>query len=103
MMEYEQIAASENEGLKTVPLKLDTEEWRDGLISPRSLFNMLHAGYCSAYVQNPSYMLVLDFRSLEDWIEERLVTSLHYQRLQSVDKGLFRYNIIVLYDKDGSS
>ena len=87
MLEYEQIAASENEGLKTIPVKLDTEEWREGLVSARSMFNMFHAGYCSAYIQNPSYMLILDFRSLEDWIMERVATSLHHERLTSMEKG----------------
>ena len=77
-----------NEGLKTTPGKLDTEEWRDGLVSARSMFNMFHAGYCSAYMQNPSYMLVVDFRSLEDWIVERVVTSLHHERLQNSEKGM---------------
>lgn len=103
MLEYEQIAAAENEGLKTIPGKLDTEEWRDGLVSARSMFNMFHAGYCSAYMQNPSYMLVVDFRSLEDWIVERVVTSLHHERLQNSEKGLHHYSIIILYDKDGAS
>jgi len=103
MLEYEQIAASENEGLKTIPVKLDTEEWREGLVSARSMFNMFHAGYCSAYIQNPSYMLILDFRSLEDWIMERVATSLHHERLTSMEKGLKRYHIIFLYDKDGAS
>lgn len=103
MLEYEQIASTENEGLKTVPVRLDTEEWRDGLVSVRTMFNMFHAGYCSAYVQNPSYMLVVDFRPLEDWIVERVVTSLHHERLQNIEKGLHRYNMIMLYDKDGAS
>jgi len=105
MLEYEQIAAAENEGLKTVPLLLDTEEWRDGLVSARTMFNMFHAGYCSAYVQNPTYILVVDFRSLEDWVVERVVTSIHHERLQNIEKvaGLNRYNLIVLYDKDGAS
>ena len=88
MLEYEQIAATENEGLKTVPVRLETEEWKDGLISVRTMFNMFHAGYCSAYVQNPSYMLVVDFRSLEDWIVERVQTSLHHEWLHNIEKGI---------------
>jgi len=103
MLEYEQLAATENEGLKTIPVRLDTEEWRDGLVSVRTMFNLFHAGYCSAYVQNPTYMLVLDFRSLEDWIVERVVTSIHHERLQSMERGLHNYSVIILYDKDGAS
>jgi len=103
MLEYEHIAATENDGLKTVPVRLDTEEWRDGLISVRTMFNMFHSGYCSAYIQNPSYMIVIDFRSLEDWIVERVITSMHHDRLQNIEKGLHRYSMIILYDKDGAS
>ena len=32
VMEYQLQAATENEGLSVVPGRLDTEEWRDGLI-----------------------------------------------------------------------
>jgi hypothetical protein len=98
MLEYEQMAATEEHGLKLAPAWLDTGEWRDGLISTRSMFNLFHAGYCSAYIQNPTYLLVraacsstlcsqvLDFRSLEEWLEERVVTSLHHDRLQYLEK-----------------
>jgi len=103
MMEYEKMAASEMEGLKLAPTGLDLEEWRDGLISVRTMFNLFHSGYCSAYIQNPTYMLVLDFRSLEEWLEERVVTSLHHDRLQYLEKCLSRYNTIILYDRDGAS
>ena len=37
-------------------------------------------------LQNPTYLLVLDFRSLEEWLEERLVTSLHHERLQYLER-----------------
>ena len=81
MLEYEQIAATENEGLKRITVRLETEEWRDGLISVRTMFNMFHAGYCSAYVQNPSYMLIVDIRFIENWIVERVLK--YYQVLGS--------------------
>ena len=47
MLEYEQLASSEDSGLKLVPSSLDTEEWRDGLIrhtaaSRASLDTYLH-------------------------------------------------------------
>ena len=32
MLEYEHMAASEDQGLKVIPTQLDNEEWRDGLI-----------------------------------------------------------------------
>ena len=79
-------------------------------------------------LQNPTYLLVLDFRSLEEWLEERLVTSLHHERLQYLERykgqdndhlhynknegwssgrcnpaGLARYNSVLLYDRDGAS
>lgn len=104
MLEYEQMAATEDQGLKLDPGRLDSEEWREGLVSPRSAFNMIHAGYCSAYFQNPTYLLIVDFRCLEDWITERLVTSIHHERFTSIsDKGLQKYHTILLYDRDGSS
>lgn len=104
MMEYEQMAAAEDQDLKLTPCLMDLEEWRDGLVSARTAFNMFHDGYCSAYIQNPTYMLVVDFRCLDDWLTERVVTSLHFERLSSItDKSLNRYNSILLYDRDGSS
>ena len=44
MLEYEQLASSEDSGLKLVPSSLDTEEWRDGLIrnTAASLDTYLH-------------------------------------------------------------
>lgn len=103
MLEYEKMAAAAEMGLKLDPAGLDLEEWRYGLISVRTMFNLFHAGYCSAYIQNPTYLLVLDFRSLEDWLEERIVTSLHHERLPYLEKCLGRYNTVVLYDRDGAS
>lgn len=103
MLEYERIAASENEGLKLLPNSLSSEEWREGLISPRTFFNWCHAGYCSAYVQNPSYMLIVDFRCLEDWLAERVVTSIQHDRLPDYEQGLHLFSMIVLYDRDGCS
>ena len=32
VLEYQHLAATENEGLSLLPARLDTEEWRDGLI-----------------------------------------------------------------------
>ena len=32
VMEYQHLANTENEGLTMVPARLDTEEWRDGLM-----------------------------------------------------------------------
>ena len=122
VLEYQHLAATENEGLSLMPAMLDTEEWRDGLIrnvltvltiiiilysykslsfiiiyveiewlraffSARALFNMFHSGYCSAYIQNPAYLLLVDFRTLEDWIVERVITSNHHERLLALDRS----------------
>jgi len=103
MMEYERLAASEDSGLKAVPGPLDIEEWRDGLISPRTLYNTFHAGYCSAYIQNPAYLLLIDFRGLEDWVVERVATAQPWSRLEGRTAGLERFSCIVLYDQDGSA
>ena len=39
VLEYQHLAATENEGLSLLPAMLDTEEWRDGLIRNVSLFS----------------------------------------------------------------
>ena len=39
VLEYQHIAATEDEGLSLLPAMLDTEEWRDGLI--RNVFIVL--------------------------------------------------------------
>ena len=39
VLEYQHLAATENEGLSLMPAMLDTEEWRDGLI--RNVFTVL--------------------------------------------------------------
>ena len=63
------------------------EEWRDGLVSVRTFFNLFHAGFCSAYVQNPVYMLVVDFREREEWLVCRVATSQHWSTLSSLQNG----------------
>jgi len=103
MLEYEQVAATSDLDLRVVPAPIDLQDWKGGIISPRTLYNLFHGGYCSAYIQNPTYLLVLDFRSLEEWLEERVATSLHHTRLHHLHKCLARYSSIVLYDRDGSS
>ena len=60
------------------------------VFSARALFNLFHSGYCSAYIQNPAYLLVVDFRSLEDWIVERVITSQHHERLLALDRSMAR-------------
>ena len=59
------------------------------VFSARALFNLFHSGYCSAYIQNPAYLLVVDFRSLEDWIVERVMTSHHHERLLVIDRSKY--------------
>jgi len=40
---------------------------------------------------------------VEDWIVERVITSQHYNQFSILDKRLFEYYVIVLYDTDGTS
>ena len=51
-------------------------------------------------LQNPTYLLVLDFRSLEEWLEERLVTSLHHERLQYLERYKGQDNDHLHYNKN---
>ena len=87
MMEYERLASSENHGLKLEPHSPDMEEWRDGLISARTFYNIFHAGFCSPYIQNPHYLLVIDFRELEEWLTHRVATSIHYTMVGDLQEG----------------
>ena len=65
------------------------------VFSARALFNLFHSGYCSAYIQNPAYLLVVDFRSLEDWIVERVITSHHHERLLAIDRSMSRLMVLL--------
>ena len=65
------------------------------VFSARALFNMFHSGYCSAYIQNPAYLLLVDFRTLEDWIVERVITSHHHERLLDLDRSIMMKDIVV--------
>lgn len=102
MLEYQKMAETENHGLKVEPNSLSCEEWKEGLISARTFYNWFHAGFISAYIQNPKYMLIIDFRHLEDWLKERVVTSVHHDRIHNYH-NLYEYSEIVLYDRDGCS
>jgi len=103
MLEYQKMAETENNDLKVEPKSLSSEDWKEGLISPRTFYNWFHAGFCSAYIQNPKYMLIIDFRHIEDWLKERVATSIHHDRIQQYQQNLFEYSEIVLYDRDGCS
>jgi len=103
MLEYQKMADTEACGLKVEPNSLSCEDWEEGLISPRMFYNWFHAGFCSAYIQNPKYMLIIDFRHIEDWLKERIVTSVHHHRIHNYQQNLFEYSEIVLYDTDGCS
>ena len=59
------------------------------------MFNLFHSGYCSAYIQNPAYLLVVDFRTLEDWIVERVITSHHHERLLAIDRSKYETEGVV--------
>eukprot|EP00088_Acartia_fossae_P035887 TRINITY_DN37003_c0_g1_i1.p1 TRINITY_DN37003_c0_g1~~TRINITY_DN37003_c0_g1_i1.p1 ORF type:complete len:371 (+),score=52.63 TRINITY_DN37003_c0_g1_i1:180-1292(+) len=103
MLEYQKMAEQAELGFKIQPNFLDNEDWREGLISARTFYNWFHAGFCSAYIQNPQYMLIIDFRSLEDWHKERVKTAIHYKHFNNFQKFTEEYTHIILYDKDGSS
>ena len=49
-------------GLKVQPNILSAEQFRGGYISAFQFYNQFHAGFCSPYIHNPDYMLIVDFR-----------------------------------------
>ena len=57
----------------------------------------------SAYIQNTRYLLLIDFRGVEDWAEQRLATSTHHTRVPGDTRALAGYSVIVCYDADGTS
>ena len=71
--------------------------------SARTLYNVFHAGFVSAYIQNTRYLLLIDFRGVEDWAEQRLATSTHHTRVAGDTRTLAAYSVIVCYDADGTS
>ena len=48
--------------LKVQPNLLSAEQFRGGYISAFQFYNQFHAGFCSPYIYNPNYMLIVDFR-----------------------------------------
>ena len=52
-------------GLKVQPDILSAEQFRGGYISAFQFYNQFHAGFCSPYIHNPDYMLIVDFRLVQ--------------------------------------
>ncbi len=68
---------------------------------------MFHAGFCGPYIANPNYLLLVDFRTREEYDESRLATSVHYESLtwDMIDSREVadRYSVVVFYDQDGTA
>ncbi len=94
------------QNLQLKPQSLMPEELRYGYISANLYFNLFHAGFCAPYIANPNYMLLVDFRSREEYDESHLVTAVHHDRFDwaSVDySDLAAYSVVVFYDFDGTA
>lgn len=88
-----------------MPLPLDPEEDRnsDHSLSPRQFHNLFYDGFYAPYMSNPDYMLLVDVRD-ENFYLERHILSARWHGLISADdkQGLNKYSLIILYDQDGS-
>lgn len=92
--------------VKIQPNSLLPESFCGGYISAYQFYNQFHAGFCAPYICNPNYMLIVDFRSLEEYTESHVWTALHHSFIRwdmSTIKDLQRYSYIVFYDHDGTS
>ena len=65
--------------LSIEPKSLTPEDLRYGYVSANMFFNLFHAGFCAPYIQNPNYMLLVDFRTKEEYNDGHLLTAIHYE------------------------
>ena len=71
-------------GLKVQPNILSAEQFRGGYISAFQFYNLFHAGFCSPYIYNPNYMLIVDFRYFFGHIiyakfQQKISTTMNYK------------------------
>lgn len=98
--------AHESLGLKMDPVSLQLEEdecvQTERSISRRQLHNYFYDGFYAPYMTNPEYMLLLDVRHYDCYLQRHILSSRWYGHVP-VNDELDKYIFIVLYDDDGSS
>jgi len=108
-LEYQKQSKYFLRDLAVRPRVLVPENYRDGYISPGQFYNHFHDGLCAPYLKNPTYMLIIDFRTREEFDASHLLTSIHCSKFRGrwtsviIQKLLSKFNFIVFYDHDGTS
>ncbi|CAB4065638.1 E2F4_5 [Lepeophtheirus salmonis] len=104
-MEYERQSLSYLGSLEKEPATINPENY-EHYISLTGFYNLIHAGFCGPYLSNPNYLLIVDFRFIEEYLESHVVTAIHHTQVDwysAIDESLRSYSSIILYDDDGAS
>ncbi len=98
----------ESKGLKKIPVPLNPEEDRnkDHSISPRQFHNLFYDGFYAPYMSNPDYLMLIDARDENSFLERHILSARWYgvlplDNLQDLF-NLSKYTLIILYDQDGT-
>jgi len=92
--------------IKIQPNTLLPEHFGGGYISAYQFYNYFHAGFCAPYICNPNYMLIVDFRTIEEYRESHLWTAIHHSFIRwdmSTLQDLQKYSYVIFYDHDGTA
>jgi len=106
LQDYQRESRRYLRGLKVQPNILSAEQFRGGYISAFQFYNQFHAGFCSPYIHNPDYMLIVDFRTLEEYQNSHILTAVHHSHIRwdaSTMRDLQKYSYVVFYDHDGTA
>lgn len=88
-----------------MPIPLDPEEERDKnhSISPCQFHNLFYDGFYAPYMSNPDYLMLVDVRDENSFLERHILSARWYGFLPLDNlQDLSKYTLIVLYDQDGS-
>lgn len=106
LIQYQKESQSYLKDLRLQPNNLDPENYRDGYISVNQFYNHFHNGFCAPYIANPNYMLIIDFRTWDEYSHSHIHTAFHHKEFRwdsSTIEDLRKYSLIVFYDHDGTS
>ncbi|XP_057370320.1 uncharacterized protein LOC130691389 [Daphnia carinata] len=105
LSQYQLASLEESKGLKKVPIPLDPEEGRDKhhSISPCQFHNLFYDGFYAPYMSNPDYLMLVDVRDENSFLERHILSARWYGTLPLENlQDLSKYTLIILYDQDGS-
>jgi len=106
LLDYQRESKSYLKSLKVQPNLLSAEQFRGGYISAFQFYNQFHAGFVSPYIYNPNYMLIVDFRTIEEYKKSHILTAVHHSHMRwdtSTMTDMQKYSYVVFYDHDGTA